>query len=125
MDHLQETEKELKKKETRDSGYIYQNDLDTVCFQNGMAYGEFKYLTRRTASGKAFNIAKNSKYDRHQRGLVSMVYKFFDKGNSGSGIKNENTSNKELTEELQKPIIIKFNKNDNDNVWVLILMICN
>ena len=40
-----------------------------------------------------------------------MVYRFFDKKTSGSGIKNENISNKELAEELNKPIIRKFNKN--------------
>ena len=28
---------------------------------------------------KPSNIAKNPKYDGYQRGLVSMVYKFFDK----------------------------------------------
>ena len=39
-----------------------------------------------------------------------MVYKFFDKKTSGSGIKNENISNKRLAEELHKPIIRKFNK---------------
>ena len=44
-----------------------------------MAYGNFKDLTRRTASDKilrdkAFNIAKNPKYDRSQRGLASVVY---------------------------------------------------
>ena len=49
-----------------------------------MAYGDFKDLERRTASDKAlrdkaFNIAKNLKYERYQRNLVSMVYKFFDK----------------------------------------------
>ena len=59
-----------------------------------MAYGDFKDLTRRTASDKilhhkAFNIAKNLKYDGYQRGLASMVYKFFDKKSSGSGVKNE------------------------------------
>ena len=27
---------------------------------------------------KAFKIASNPKYDRYQRGLASMVYKFFD-----------------------------------------------
>ena len=56
-----------------------------------MAYGDFKDLKRRTASDKvlrdkAFNIAKNSKYDGYQRGLASMVYKFFDKTSPGSGI---------------------------------------
>ena len=49
-----------------------------------MAYGDFKNLNRRTAADKllrdkAFNIAKYSKYDRHQGGLPSLVYNFFDK----------------------------------------------
>ena len=49
-----------------------------------MAYRDFKYLTRRTASNKtfpdeAFNIAKNWKYDGYQRGIASIVYKSFDK----------------------------------------------
>ena len=49
-----------------------------------MAYGSFKDLAKRTAADKvlrdkAFNIAKNSKYDGYQRGLACMVYKFFDK----------------------------------------------
>ena len=34
---------------------------------------------------KAFNIAKNPKYDGYQRGLASMVYKFFDKKSAGRG----------------------------------------
>ena len=38
-----------------------------------------------------------------------MVYKFFDKNIFGSGIKNENISNKELAEELHKLIIRKLN----------------
>ena len=70
-----------------------------------MAYGDFKDLTRRTASDKilhdkAFNIAKIPKCDGHQHGLASLVYKFFNKKSSvmrgnkfaGSGIKNENIS---------------------------------
>ena len=61
--------------ETGDSQYIYQNELDKACFQRDMPYGGFKYLTRRTTSDKifpdkAFNIAKNQKYDRYQRGLA-------------------------------------------------------
>ena len=49
-----------------------------------MAYVDLKDLTRRTASNKilrdkAFSIAKNLKYHRHQRGLALMVYRFFDK----------------------------------------------
>ena len=70
--------------ETVAYGYICQNELDKTCFQHDMAYGDFKDLTRRTGSDKilgdiAFNIAKNPKYDGYQRGLASMVYKFFDK----------------------------------------------
>ena len=72
-------------------------------------------LTRRTASykilrDKAFNIAKNPKYDGYQRGLASMLFKFFHKKASASGIKNENMSDHQLAEELHKPIIKKFNK---------------
>ena len=56
-----------------------------------MAYGDFKDLARRTASDKvlrdkAFNIAKNPKYDRYQKGLASIVYKFFDEKSEGSGV---------------------------------------
>ena len=39
-----------------------------------------------------------------------MVYKLFDKKASGSGIKNEIISNKELAEESHKPIIRKLKK---------------
>ena len=39
-----------------------------------------------------------------------MVCKFFDKKSSGSGVKNENFSNKQLAEELHQPIIRKSNK---------------
>ena len=50
-------------KKTRDSRYIYQNELDKACFQHDTAYGDFKDLPRRAASDKAlcdkaFNIAK-------------------------------------------------------------------
>ena len=80
-----------------------------------MVYRDFKDLNGRTFADKVlrdktFNIAKNPKYDGYQRGLASVVYKFFDKKTSGSSIKSENISNKELAEELHKPIIRKFNK---------------
>ena len=92
-----------------------------------MAYGDFKYLTRRTASDKilcdkAFIVAKNPKYDGYQRDLASIVYKCFDKKTSGRAIKNENISKKELAEELHKPIIRKFEKRKVhspfiDSIW--------
>ena len=61
---------------------------------------------------KAFDIAKYPKYDRYQRGLASMVYKYFDKKSKGSGAKDINTKlipqNEQLADELHKPIISKF-----------------
>ena len=71
-------------KQAGDSRYIYKNELDKACFQNDMAYGDFKDLKKRTATDKVlrdktFNIAKNPKYGGYQRGLASMVYKSFDK----------------------------------------------
>ena len=67
-----------------DSWYAYQNELGKASFQHDMANGDFKELTRRTASNKIlrdkpFDIAKNPKYDGYQHGLVSMVCNFFDK----------------------------------------------
>ena len=69
-------------KETRDTSYIYKNELDKACFQHDMAYGDFKDITKRKASDKVLrdnecNIAKNPKYDCYQRGRASMVCIFF------------------------------------------------
>ena len=88
-----------------------------------MVYGGFKDLAKRTASDKvlrhkAFNVAKNTKYDGFQRGLASMVYKFFDKKStsipdrsvSDSGVNIEAKPSEQLSEELHKPIIRKFKK---------------
>ena len=70
VDHLQKTKNiQNFKKETGDSQYIYQNELDKACFQDDMAYEDFKDLTRRKATDErlcdksSFNIAKNPKYD--------------------------------------------------------------
>ena len=78
-------------KVTGDASYIHKNELEKACFQQDMAYGDFKDLVGTTAfdkvlRDKAFNIAKNPKYDGYQRGLASMVYKFFDKKSPGSGV---------------------------------------
>ena len=80
-----------------------------------MAYGEFKDLARRTASDKvlrdkAFNIAKNPKYDGYQRGLASMVYKFFDKSSKESSVNIEIKPSEQLAEKLHKPIIRNLKK---------------
>ena len=121
MDHLLKINKERiqKFKQTGDSRYIYRNELDKACFQHDIAYGYFKDLAKRTAADKvlrdkAFNIAKDPKYDGYQRGLASMVYKFFDKKTTGSGVTTlANKSipqNEQLAEELHKTIIKKFKK---------------
>ena len=93
--------------------FIYKNELDKACFQHDMAYGKSKDLVKRTQSDKvlkdkAFKIASNPKYDGYQRGLASMLYKFFDKMSKGSGITNE--FNYQLANELPKPIIKKLKK---------------
>ena len=66
-------ERTQKFKETGDTNYIYENELDKACFQHDMSWGYFKDLARRTAfdkilRNKAFNIAKNPKYDGYQTG---------------------------------------------------------
>ena len=99
-------------KETGDTSYIYKNKLDKACFQHDMAYGDFKDLARRTASDKvlrdkAFNIAKDPKYDGYQSGLASMVYKYFDKNPKG-GVNIPLEFNEKLAKELHKPIIRIF-----------------
>ena len=67
-----------------DTDFIYRNEPDKACFRHDMAYGKSKDLAKRTQSDKflsdkALTIASNPKYDGYQRGLASMVYKFFDK----------------------------------------------
>ena len=125
-------------KETGDTNYIYKNELDKACFAHDTAYSDSKDLTKRTAAdkilkNKAFDIAKDPKYDGYQRGLASKVYKFFDskvaspdKKSVGSGAKRVNTKitpqNEQLAEELHKPIIRKFKKRKvystfKDNIW--------
>ena len=111
--------------QTGDTNFIYKNEIDEACFQHDMAYGKRKELVKRTQSDKvlkdkAFKIASDPNEDGYQRGLVSMVYKFFDKKSSGSGISNE--PNYRLTNELHKPIIRKFWKRRvyssfRDNNW--------
>ena len=67
-------ERTQKFKETEDSRYIHQNELNKPGFQHEMAHEDFNDLTRRTASDEilrdeAFNIVKNPKWDGHQRGF--------------------------------------------------------
>ena len=121
-------------KETGDTRYIYRNELDKACLQHDSAYADHKDLINRTKSDKvlkdkAYDIASNPEYDGYQRGLASMVYKFFDKkstaepsalAHTGSGFKKPSSSI--LADELHKLIIKKFNKRKvysqfKDNIW--------
>ena len=125
---------------TENTNHIYKNDLDKACFQYDMACGKYKVLTERTESDKvlrdkafkiasnsdkilrdkAFKIASNSKYNGYERGLASIVYKFFDKKSKGSGIKS--LSNQQLSDTLHKTIMKKFKIHKvysslKDNIW--------
>ena len=110
-------------KRTGDTRYIYRNELDKACFQHDSAYAHHKDLINRTEADKvlrdkAYDIASNPKYDGYQRGLASMVYKFFDIKSTDSGI----ASSSILADECHKPIIRKFNKRKvysqfKNNIW--------
>ena len=109
--------------QTGNTNFVYRNELDKTCFQLDMAYGKSKDLTKKTQSDNVLRdkaikikIASDLKYDGYQRGLASMVQKFFDKKSKGSGIvaslanKSANELNYQLANELHKPIIRKFKK---------------
>ena len=100
--------------ETGDTNYLFKNKLEKPCFVHDAAYSDSKDLTKRTIADKnlknrAFDIAKDPKYDGYRRRLASMVYKFFDSKVSGSGV-NLISENEQLANELHKPIIRKFEK---------------
>ena len=121
-------------KRTDDTRLLYRNELDKACFKHDAAYAKYKDVENRSKIQKsdqklrysAYDIASNPVYDGYQRGLASMVYKFFEskvalldkKTMSGKGTKN----NKILAEELHKPVIKRFNKRKvysqfKDNIW--------
>ena len=108
-------------------------ELDKACFKHDAAYTKYKDVENRLISDQklknsAYDIASNPKYDGYQRGLASMVYKFFGskfapldkitmsgKGNAKdtakpSSLERTKEVNKILAEELHKPFIKKFNK---------------
>ena len=137
-------------KRTGDTRLSYRNELDKACFKHDAAYTKYKDVENRLISDqklkyRADDIASNPKYDGYQRGLASIVYKFFGskvaplnkktmsgKGNAKhpakpsslerSSLKRTKEVNKILTEELHKPIIKIFNKRKvysqfKDNIW--------
>ena len=136
-------------KRTGDTRLLYRNELDKACFKHDAAYTKYKDVENRLISDQklknsAYDIASNPKYDGYQRGLASMVYKYFDskvaplnkktmsgKGNAKHTAKpsslersslERTENNKILAEELHKPVIKKFNKRKvysqfKHNIW--------
>ena len=136
-------------KRTGDTRLLYRNELDKACFKHDAAYTKYKDVENRLISDQklknsAYDIASNPKYDGYQRGLASMVYKFFGskvapldkktlsgKGNAKHTAKpsslersslERTENNKILAEELHKPVIKKNNKRKvypqfKDNIW--------
>ena len=119
---------------------LYRNELDKACFKHDAAYAKYKDVENRLISDQksrnsAYDIASNPKYDGYQRGLASMVNKFFDskvapldkkpmsgKGNAKHSSLERTENNKILAEELHKPVIKKFSKRKvysqcKDNIW--------
>ena len=117
-------------KQTGDTRYIYRNELDKACFQHHSAYADHKDLINRTKSDKVLrDKASNPEYDGYQRGLASMVYKFFDskvaspdKKSMEGSVKKLKNSSSILADELHKPVIKKFDNRKvysqfKDNIW--------
>ena len=109
--------------------------LDSGDSRNGTIANLNRLMHRMVGIQSLLSIAKN---DGFQSGLVSMVYKIFDKKSSGGAVKSKITPNQRpldlasrpLTKELHRPIIRKFENQRNTNLlktmfWVLIWQICN
>ena len=92
--------------QTRNTSFIYKTNLIKLVFSMiWLMTKKKKDLAKRTQPDKvlrdkAFKIASDPKYDGYQRGLASMVYKFFDRKSSGGGVVNE--SNYQLADKLHK-----------------------
>ena len=116
--------------------HILKNKLDPPCFQHDSTYAMYKDRLNRKKSdvvlkNKALEIAMVPRINGYQRGLASMVYKFLDERTKGSGLKSDNRflkydkqllENKELAEELHKPIIKNFKRRKvystfKDHIW--------
>ena len=111
-------------KETENLKHLYRNELDKACFAHNAAYSESKDLAKRTISKKvlkdrAYEIARNCKYDGYQKALASI--RFFDK-KAGS----EASVHEQLPKELHKPVTKKLKRRKvcawfKDNIWAAYL----
>ena len=111
-------------KEACDLNYVYRNKLDKTSFAHDAVYSNSKDLAKRTISDiilkdRAYEIAVNRNCSWYQRGLASLVFKFFDK-KIGADI----NVNEVLAQELHKSVIKKFKRikvcaRFKDNIWAL------
>ena len=109
--------------------HILKNRLNAACFQHDSAYAKYKDRLNRKQSdivlkNKALKIATDPRVNGYQRGLASMVYKFFNERTKGLGIDNKGNLlvNSQLGEELHKSIIKNFKRRRvyssfKDNIW--------
>ena len=86
--------------------HLYRNEIDRVALLMICAYCDNKDLVAKTTISdkvlkeRAYEIARNPKYNEHQRVLPSMFYRSFNK-KTGSGV----SVNEGIAEELHKPVI--------------------
>ena len=102
--------------------HIAKNKVDAACFQHDSAYNKYKDSVNRKKSdiafkNKPYKIAVAPKVDGYQRSLAVIVYRFFNERTKRFGIEN-----KQLVEELQKPITRIFKRRKvyssfTDNIW--------
>ena len=117
-------------RETGNLKHLYRNELRKVCFAHDTAHSDNKDLAKGAIADKilkdrACEIARNRGYDRYQRALGSMVYKFFDKKTGSGAVATSKVGmsvNEQLAEELHEPVI-KFKRRKvypifKDNIWV-------
>ena len=109
--------------------HILKNRLDAACFQHDSAHAKYEDRLNRKQSdivlkNKALKIATDPRVNGYQRGLASMVYKFFNERTKGFRINNKGNLlvNSQLAEELHKPIIKNFKRRKvyssfKDNIW--------
>ena len=74
--------------QTGNTDFFQRNVLNKACFQNDIAFGKSKDLSKRTQSDKvlrdkAFKITSDPKYGGYQRGQLQWFKIFFDKKSSG------------------------------------------
>ena len=111
------SERIQKFKGTGNSRYIYQNEINKVFFQLGIAYGDFKDLSRKKICLEKQNMM-DINVDLLQWFINFMIKKTFGANTSamrvnkfeGDAVQSEIMSSQELAEELHKPIIRKFEK---------------